>query len=101
MNWRLQLKHRFFLKKRGLKDVATSSSDLKSKKGSNYLDMSGLTALIFLLRANLPRAARIFSRKDGEEIRDFHLQFREPPGFGAVSVMDALFLKFASGLRGA
>lgn len=48
----------------------------KSKEGSNDLDMSGLTALILLMRANLPQAARIFSRKDREEIRDFHLQFR-------------------------
>lgn len=59
-----------------MKDVATPRSDPKSKERSNYLDTSGLTALIFLMRANLAPAERIFSRKDREEIRDFDLQFR-------------------------
>lgn len=52
MNWRLRL---ILPPDAYLKDVATPSSDLKSKEVSNYQDMSGLTALIFLMKANLPK----------------------------------------------
>lgn len=67
-NWRLQLKQAL-PQDACLKAVGTPSSDPKSKEGSNYQDMPGLTALIFLMRAYLPQAAGTATRKDGEEIK--------------------------------
>jgi len=62
--------------------------------------MSGLTALTFLMRANLPQSARIFSRKDGEDIQPVFI-VSAAPCFCCHDNDQVPLPQCARGLRGA